>query len=131
MSTAKLTDVKNYPMLPRGHTKKVLHDGDNFHVWIHGDEPLTKGPMHRHTADQIFYCLQGECTFHFPDGPDEVLKPGCVVVVPKGQFYQLDNTGSEYMILLGSRAEKAGNPRFGKKNEVVTEGGKIPENAAE
>ena len=129
MSTAKFTDVLNYPMLPAGHTKKVLHNGENFHVWIHGDEPRTKGPMHRHTADQIFYCLQGECTFHFSDGPDQVLKPGCVVVVPKGQFYQLDNTGAEYMILLGSRAEKAGNPRFGKKNEVVTEGGKIPESA--
>jgi quercetin dioxygenase-like cupin family protein len=129
LSTAKFTDVKNYPMLPRGHTKKVLHNGDNFHVWIHGDEPRTIGPMHRHTADQIFYCLQGECTFHFPDGPDQKLTPGCVVVVPKGQFYQLDNTGADYMILLGSRAEKAGNPRFSEKNELVTEGGKIPEQA--
>lgn len=125
MSSAKFTDVLNFPMLPRGHTKKVLHDGDNFHVWIHGDEPTTKGPMHKHTADQIFYCLQGECTFHFTDGPDQKLTPGCVVVVPKGQHYQLDNTGKDYMILLGSRAEKAGNPRFGSKNEVVTEGGKL------
>ena len=128
MSLAKFTDVANFPMLPRGHTKKVLHDGDNFHVWIHGDEPRTKGPMHKHTADQIFYCLQGECTFHFSDGPDQKLTPGCVVV-PKGQFYQLDNTGADYMILLGSRAEKAGNPRFSEKNELVTEGGKIREKA--
>ena len=125
MSKARFTDVLNYPMLPRGHTKKVLHDGDNFHVWIHGDEPTTKGPMHKHTADQTFYCLQGECTFHFTDGPDQKLTPGCVVVVPKGQYYQLDNTGKDYMILLGSRAEKARNPRFGAKNEVVTEGGKL------
>jgi quercetin dioxygenase-like cupin family protein len=129
VSKARFTDVQNFPMLPRGHTKKVLHDGDNFHVWIHGDEPRTKGPMHKHTADQTFYCVQGECTFHFADGPDQKLTPGCVVVIPKGQFYQLDNTGTEYMILLGSRAEKAGNPRFGAKNEVVTEGGKIQENA--
>ena len=125
MRKARFTDVLNYPMLPRGHTKKVLHDGDNFHVWIHGDEPTTKGPMHKHTADQTFYCLQGECTFHFSDGPDQKLTPGCVVVVPKGQYYQLDNTGKDYMILLGSRAEKAGNPRFGAKDEVVTEGGKL------
>ncbi len=125
MSKAKFTDVLNYPMLSRGHTKKVLHDGDNFHVWIHGDEPTTKGVIHKHTADEIFYCLQGECTFHFTDGPDQKLTPGCVVVVPKGQFYQLDNTGKDYMILLGSRAEKAGNPSLGIKNEVVTQNGML------
>lgn len=127
--SAKFVDVQNYPLLPTGHSKKVLHDGDHFHVWIHGDMPGTIGPMHRHTADQIFYCLQGECTFHFPEEPSQKLTPGMVVIVPKGQFYQLDNTGEQYMILLGSRAEKMGNPRFGKKNEVVTEGGKIPEKA--
>ena len=35
-----------------------------------------------------------------------------LVTIPAGQLYQLDNTGDEYMILLGARAEPAGNPRF-------------------
>ena len=33
------------------------------------------------------------------------------------------------MVLLGTRAERMGNPRFGAANEVVTEGGKILERA--
>jgi mannose-6-phosphate isomerase-like protein (cupin superfamily) len=76
--------------------------------------------VHKHTADQQFYCVRGECTFHFPDAPSRKLTPGVLVTIPAGQLYQLDNTGDEYMILLGARAEPAGNPRFIGKDEVVT-----------
>ena len=127
--SAIFIDLQNYPLLSHGHSKKVLHAGDNFHVWIHGDRPGTYGPMHKHTADQIFYCLQGECTFHFLDEPSRTLRPGSVVIIPKGQLYQLDNTGADYMIMLGSRAEPAGKPRLGDKDEVVTEGDRIREQA--
>ena len=42
-----------------------------------------------------------------------------MVLIPKGHHYQLDNTGDVYMVLLGSRAEAAGKPRFGIKGEEV------------
>ncbi len=112
-------DVMHEPELEAGHSKKVLFSSDHFHTWIHGDYPGTKGPMHRHTADEIFYCAQGECTFTFPDGTRKALKAGHVVVVPKGEFYELENTGDEYMILLGCRAEPHKKPRFGRKGEAV------------
>ncbi len=112
-------DVMHEPELEAGHSKKVLFSSDHFHTWIHGDYPGTKGPMHRHTADQIFYCAQGECTFTFPDGTRKALKAGHVVVVPKGEFYELENTGDEYMILLGCRAEPNKKPRFGLNEEEV------------
>ena len=121
MSSAKFTDVLNYPMLPRGHTKKVLHDGDNFHVWIHGDEPTTKGPMHKHTADQIFICVQGEVTYNFPDQPSATLRPGMMIIIPKGDFYQIENKGSVETILVGGRAEPGKKPRFSEKGAVVDE----------
>ncbi len=112
-------DLIGEPELEVGHSKKVLFSSDHFHTWVHGDYPGTKGPMHKHTADQFFYCVQGQCTFHFPDGSSKVINPGQLMVVPKEHFYQLDNTGDEYMILLGARAEPAGNKRFGTKGEVV------------
>ena len=43
-----------------------------------------------------------------------------LATIPAGQLYQLDNTGDEYMILLGARAEPAGNPRFTGNDQVVT-----------
>jgi uncharacterized cupin superfamily protein len=78
--------------------------------------------MHKHTADQQFYCVKGVCTFHFPDGSSRALTPGMLVTIPAGQLYQLDNTGDEYMILLGARAEPAGNPRFSATGKEVGHG---------
>ena len=75
--------------------------------------------MHKHTADQFFFCMQGECTLHFPDGSTQPVGPGQMALIPAGDFYQLDNTGDEYMLLLGARAEPAGNPRYGEKDDLV------------
>ena len=75
--------------------------------------------MHRHTADEIFYCVQGECTFTLDKGRRETLKPGMVVFIPKGDYYKLENTGAEYLILLGMRSEPSKLARFGAKGEVT------------
>ena len=112
-------DLLGLAELEIGHSKKVLFSSDHFHTWIHGDYPGTKGPMHKHTADQQFYCVKGECTFHFPDGSSRKLTPGMLVTIPAGQLYQLDNTGEEYMILLGARAESAGKPRYSHADKQV------------
>jgi mannose-6-phosphate isomerase-like protein (cupin superfamily) len=117
---AEFINILEIPELDIGHSKKVLFTSAKFHTWVHGDYPGTKGPMHKHTADQQFYCVQGECTFHFPDGTSRPLTPGMLVTIPAGQLYQLDNTGEEYMILLGARAEPAAKPRFAADDQVVT-----------
>jgi mannose-6-phosphate isomerase-like protein (cupin superfamily) len=119
---AEFIDILNMQELEIGHSKKVLFSSDQFHTWVHGDYPGTKGPMHKHTADQQFYCAQGECTFHFPGGSSRKLTPGMLVTIPAGQLSQLDNTGDEYMILLGARAEPANNPRFSANDQVVGHG---------
>jgi len=92
---AEFIDLLDLPELEIGHSKKVLFTSDHFHTWVHGDYPGTKGPMHKHTADQQFYCVRGEWTFHFPDAPSRKLTPGVLVTIPAGQLYQLDNTGDE------------------------------------
>ena len=117
--TVTFHDLAKLKKLPIGHRKKVLTDTDDSHVWIHGDLPGTQGPMHRHTADEIFYCVQGECTFTLDKGKREKLKPGMVVFIPKGDYYKLENTGSEYLILLGMRSEPSKLARFGAKGEVT------------
>ena len=116
---AEFINILQMDELEIGHSKKVLFSSDHFHTWVHGDYPGTKGPMHKHTADQQFYCVKGECTFHFLDGSSRKLTPGMLVTIPAGHLYQLDNTGDEYMILLGARAEPSGNPRFGASGKEV------------
>jgi mannose-6-phosphate isomerase-like protein (cupin superfamily) len=119
---AEFINILNMEELEIGHSKKVLFTSDQFHTWVHGDYPGTRGPMHTHTADQQFYCVKGQCTFHFPDAPSRALNSGMLVTIPAGQLYQLDNTGDEYMILLGARAEPAAKPRFNAADKEVGHG---------
>jgi mannose-6-phosphate isomerase-like protein (cupin superfamily) len=116
---AQFVDIAHFPKLTGKSTKETFHNSDHYHVWVHIDEPGKKGPMHRHSADEIFYCVQGQCTFHFPNGESQALNPGMLVTIPKGQLYQLHNTGKETMILLGSRGESAGEPRHTATNDVI------------
>ena len=123
---ASVIDLVDYPPLPPSHGKKVFHDAPGFHVWIHADRPGEKGPMHTQTADEIFYCVQGTCTFHFREQPSQRMRPGMLIIIPKGHFYQLENNGAGYLILLGARSEAAELPRFNPERGIVTEGGSIP-----
>jgi mannose-6-phosphate isomerase-like protein (cupin superfamily) len=117
---ALFVDIAGHGQLGGHSTKGTLFSSDHYHVWVHVDhEPGKQGPMHKHSADEIFYCVQGECTIKFPNGESEKLKPGMLVVIPKDQFYQLNNTGSELMILLGSRGEPAGKERHGEGGKAI------------
>jgi mannose-6-phosphate isomerase-like protein (cupin superfamily) len=118
---ALFVDIAGQDPLTGHSTKGTLFSSDHYHVWVHIDhEPDKKGPMHKHSADEIFYCVQGECTIHFPNGDSETLTPGRLVVIPKDQFYQLHNTGKDIMILLGSRGEPAGKKRHSESGKVIT-----------
>ena len=117
---ALFVDIKDQPQLAGHSTKGTLFSSDHYHVWVHIDhEPGKQGPMHKHSADEIFYCVQGECTIHFPNGDSEKLTPGRLVVIPKDQLYQLHNTGKDMMILLGSRGEPQGKLRHSEKDKVI------------
>jgi mannose-6-phosphate isomerase-like protein (cupin superfamily) len=122
--TVSVIDPVSHPKktTPKGTGKMIVHDSENFHVWIHGpDHPGEKGPMHKHSADQFFVCVQGEITYNFPDRPSATLTPGMMIVIPKGDFYQIENRGTVDTILVGSRAEPGKNPRFSEKGAVVTD----------
>ena len=117
---ALFVDIAGQPALGGHSTKDALFSSDHYHVWVHIDhEPGKQGPMHKHSADELFYCVQGECTIHFPNGESEKLKAGMVVIIPKGQLYQLHNTGTENMILLGSRGEGHGKARHSERDAVI------------
>ncbi|MSQ23542.1 MAG: cupin domain-containing protein [Chloroflexi bacterium] len=113
--------------------KRILYSSDSFHMWLHSDAPgVVRGrvaangaqELHRHYADEMFFCVQGELTIRFADPEGvEVVPPGAFVVVPAGQLYSLENTSkTEEMILLGSRAEAHDMPRLGDEGEPVLMG---------
>ena len=89
----------------REKKRTVVMNTRKFHSWVHYyPNPGDHDDMHCHNADQTFICLDGECTMHFPDGGKAVLGPGKAALVTGGSFYQLENTGTGPMILMGNRS---------------------------
>jgi mannose-6-phosphate isomerase-like protein (cupin superfamily) len=85
--------------------RQGLINGPHFHAWFHVyPEPGEKDEMHCHNSDQTFYMIDGECTMTFPDGGKAVLKPGMCALITGGSFYELQNTGTGKMVLLGTRS---------------------------
>ena len=84
--------------------RKNVFNTPRFHAWMHYYKPGQKDSMHCHNADQTFYVIDGECTMHFPDGGKAVMTSGMVATITGGSFYQLENTGSGPMVLMGNRS---------------------------
>jgi mannose-6-phosphate isomerase-like protein (cupin superfamily) len=100
----KVVDLKAMAEAPNPK-RTVLINGPRFHAWFHPYlKPGQRDEMHCHNADQTFYCIDGECTMHFPDGSTQVLRPGMVALITGGSFYQLENSGDGPMIMMGNRS---------------------------
>jgi mannose-6-phosphate isomerase-like protein (cupin superfamily) len=85
--------------------RKVLINTSRFHAWFHYyPNPGDKDDMHCHNQDQSFYVIDGECTMHFPDGTKKVLKPNMAALITGGSFYQLENSGTGPMVMMGNRS---------------------------
>jgi hypothetical protein len=74
---------------------------------MHYYQPGQKDERHCHNPDQTFYVIEGECTMRFPDRGEVDLKPGQAARITGGSFYQLENAGSEPMIMMGNRSGPA------------------------
>ncbi len=92
--------------LAKNHKKrKVVMNTPRFHAWFHYyPNPGDIDDMHCHNADQTFYVIDGECTMHFPDGSNKVLKPRMAALITGGSFYQLENSGKGPMVMMGNRS---------------------------
>ena len=64
----KVVDLQGMAEQPDAQ-RTVLMNGLHFNAWFHIYKRAGQhDEMHCHNADQTFYCIEGECTMHFPDG---------------------------------------------------------------
>ena len=92
-------------MVHKEGKRKIIFNTKKFHAWLHVyPKPGDRDDMHCHNADQTFDVIDGECTMHFPDGGKAVMKSGMVATITGGSFYQLENTGTGAMVLMGNRS---------------------------
>lgn len=109
-----VVDLNTHPTVSGGGTSKhdrLFYNSQDFHVWVHHSEAGFKGPMHRHSAPETFYCLRGTCYMNHPDGTRELMSPGVMIVVPAGDFYQLEDADGQGFVLWGTRSEPYENFR--------------------
>ena len=98
-------EVMDLVKLAQEGKRQVIFNTKKVHAWVHVyPKPGDKDDMHCHNADQTFYVIDGECTMHFPDGGNAVMTPGMVATITGGSFYQLENTGTGPMVLMGNRS---------------------------
>jgi mannose-6-phosphate isomerase-like protein (cupin superfamily) len=85
-------------------TRKVIMDTRKMHAWMHYyPNPGDIDDLHCHPGDQTFMVLEGQCTMRFEDGGSSVMGPGMVALIEGGSFYQLENTGTGPMVMMGTR----------------------------
>lgn len=104
----QIIDPKEIALRERKRT--VVMNTRKLHAWVHYyPNPGDHDELHCHNEDQVFTCFEGECTMRFPDGGLAVLKHGMAALITGGSFYQLENTGSGPMILMGYRSGNQDN----------------------
>ena len=97
----------------REKARTVVMNTRKLHAWVHYyPNPGDHDEMHCHNEDQVFVCFEGECTMHFPDGGKAVLTPGKAALIRGGMFYQLENTGTGAMVLMGNRSGSQENVKI-------------------
>jgi mannose-6-phosphate isomerase-like protein (cupin superfamily) len=111
--TMAITGINPKEVAEREKQRTVVMNTRKLHAWVHYyPNPGDHDELHCHNEDQVFVCFEGECTMRFPDGGASVLKPGMAALITSGSFYQLENTGSGPMILMGNRSGSQDNVKI-------------------
>ena len=119
----------------REKKRTVVMNTRKLHAWVHYyPNPGDHDELHCHNEDQVFTCFEGECTMRFPDGTSSVLKPGMAALITGGSFYQLVNSGTGHMILMGHRSGNQDNVAiidYVTRQDIRKTGGPKIRNSAE
>lgn len=101
---------------PTGRNYARPTQTDRLHIALNSYEPGVNDELHCHPgSDHTFFVVQGECTMKgLHDGEEYHLKQHQAVHVPPGFFYQLNNTGTERLILYQVSTEPLKKPKIGK-----------------
>lgn len=122
------------PLLTSGRTNEVLAATDNVEVRAKVYAEGGENALHTHLdEDHTFFVLDGQATFHGPDGQTTVVGRHEGIMIPAGAFYRFQSTGETNLVLLRFGAdvvapEGTGAPRIGPDGLPLE--GKDPRNKA-
>lgn len=86
------------PILARRLVRRDLHGEALSLTWVSLDGPHR--PLVCHESDRVYYVLDGEARFRLGDEPEETVKGGDAVVIPRGMAYVFEGRMT-YLVMNG------------------------------
>ena len=106
-------DFANLDELMATRKRKIdLFGTDNFRCWMLNFPPGDGTDMHYHANPETFLVLSGSGVVKGLKGEERPVKKNEVVFLAAKDYYQLTNTGTEPLVLLGNRSEAFGGPHI-------------------
>ena len=89
-----------------------LFGTDNFRSWLLYFVPGDGTDMHYHANPESFFVVSGNGVVKGLKGDERPIKKNEIVFLAAKDYYQLTNTGTEPLVLLGNRSEAFGGPHI-------------------
>lgn len=106
-------DFANLDELMATKKRKIdLFGTDKFRCWMLNFEPGDGTDMHYHASPETFLVLSGSGVVKGLKGEERPIKRNEIVFLAAKDYYQLTNTGTEPLVLLGNRSEAFGGPHI-------------------
>jgi mannose-6-phosphate isomerase-like protein (cupin superfamily) len=99
-------------MIASKKRKIDLFGTDNFRCWMLNFAPGDGTDMHYHANPESFLVLAGAGIVKGLNGEERPIKRNEILFLGAKYYYQLTNTGSEPLVLLGNRSEPFGGPHI-------------------
>ena len=99
-------------MIVKKKRKIDLFGTDNFRCWMLNFVPGDGTDMHYHASPETFLVLSGSGVVKGLKGEGRPIKKNEIVFLAAKDYYQLTNTGTEPLVLLGNRSEAFGGPHI-------------------
>jgi mannose-6-phosphate isomerase-like protein (cupin superfamily) len=92
-----------------------LFGNDSFRSWMLYFRPGEHTDMHYHMSPETFLVLEGQATVKGIKGEERIIKKNEIVFFDAKDYYQLINTGTEPLVLVGNRSEAFGGAHVTKE----------------
>ena len=99
-------------MMAKKERKIDLFGTDNFRCWMLNFVPGDGTDMHYHANPESFFVVSGNGVVKGLKGEERAIKKNEIVFLTAKDYYQLTNTGTEPLVLLGNRSEAFGGPHI-------------------
>ena len=92
-----------------------LFGTDTFRSWMLYFRPGEHTDMHYHLSPETFLVLSGTASVKGLKGEERIIEKNQIVFLEPKDYYQITNTGSEPLVLVGNRSEAFGGAHVTKE----------------